>query len=128
MNPRAFEPDLNCVSVINVAYDPTRFKHDPSHGAHSATPTTLRYFHAVYEDKNVIVVILVNLANGFFVTHGSTTRVPFGIPWRLKTLMGRIQGGDWGSGKSSLTFACGNRGGFRGPADLSRMIYWPTPE
>jgi hypothetical protein len=32
MNPRAFEPDLDCASVIDVAYDPTRFKHDPSPG------------------------------------------------------------------------------------------------
>jgi hypothetical protein len=72
MNLRAFEPDLDCVSAINIAYDPTRFKHDPSHGMCGVRQAALRYFHAVNEDKNVIVIILVNLANGFFVTHGST--------------------------------------------------------
>jgi hypothetical protein len=71
VNPRAFEPDLDCVSVINVAYDPTRFKHDPSHGMCGVRQAALRYFHAVNEDKNVIVIILVNLANAFLVTHGS---------------------------------------------------------
>jgi hypothetical protein len=63
-----FEPDLDCVSVIDVAYDPTRFKHDPSHGMCGVRQAALRYFHAVNEDKNVMVIIL---ANGFFVTHGS---------------------------------------------------------
>jgi hypothetical protein len=88
MNPRAFEPDLDCVSVINIAYDPTRFKHDPRHGAHSAPPTTLRYFHAVNEDKNVIVIILVNLANGFFVTHGSTLGFRLAFPGGLRLWWG----------------------------------------
>jgi hypothetical protein len=105
VNPRAFEPDLDCVSVINVAYDPTRFKHDPSHGMCGVRQAALRYFHAVNEDKNVIVIILVNLANGFFVTHGSTLGFRLAFPGMLKTLMGRIQGGEWGSGK-----ACGNEG------------------
>jgi hypothetical protein len=71
INLRAFEPDLDCVSVIDVAHDPTRFKHDPSHGMCGVRQAALRYLHAVNEDKNVIVIILVNLANGFFVSHGS---------------------------------------------------------
>jgi hypothetical protein len=50
MNARAFEPDLDCVSVIHVAYDPTRFKHDPSHGMCGVRQAALRYFHAVNED------------------------------------------------------------------------------
>jgi len=75
MNPRAFEPDLYCVFVINVAHDPTRFKHDPSPGMCGVRQAALRYFHAVNEDKNVIVIILVNLANGFLVNHGFDPRV-----------------------------------------------------
>jgi hypothetical protein len=73
VNARAFEPDLDCVSVIDVAYDPTRFKHDPSPGLCGVGQTALRYFHAVNENKNVTVIILVNLADGFLVTHGSNT-------------------------------------------------------
>jgi hypothetical protein len=75
VNLRAFEPDLDCVSVINVAYDPARFKHDPSHGMCGVRQAALRYLHAVNKDKNVIVVIPVNLANGFLVNHGFDPRV-----------------------------------------------------
>ena len=40
----------------------------------------LRYLHAVNMDKNVIVVIPVNLANGFLSTMGSTLGFPFSLP------------------------------------------------
>jgi hypothetical protein len=81
VNPRAFEPYLDCVPVINVANNPTRFKHNPCHGLRSVREPTLGDFHPVDKDKDVFLIILVKLTNGF-VGHGSAPRISCGVPGR----------------------------------------------
>jgi hypothetical protein len=72
VNSRAFEPDLDCVSFVNVADDPTRFEHDPRHGMRGVGSAALRDFHTVNKDKGVFAVI-VKFTNG--IVHGSYTLV-----------------------------------------------------
>jgi hypothetical protein len=72
VNPCAFEPDLD-LPAVNVAYDPTRFEHNPRHRKRGVGTSAFRDFHTVDKDKYVIVVILVNRANGVFHAHGSST-------------------------------------------------------
>jgi hypothetical protein len=71
MNPRRFEPHLDCVPAVNVADDPTRFKHNPHHGVRGSGVSAFRDFHTVNKDKDVIVIIPVKLTNGF-VAHAPT--------------------------------------------------------
>jgi hypothetical protein len=71
VNPRTFVPDLDCVSVVNVAYDPTGFEHDPCLSLRSVRRTALGYFHTVDKDEDILTVI-VKLADGFVIAHGST--------------------------------------------------------
>ena len=51
VNRRAFEPDLDCLPLVNVADDPTRFEHDPLHGVHRFTPTALRYLQSRHSSR-----------------------------------------------------------------------------
>jgi hypothetical protein len=71
MNLRRFEPHLDCVPAVNVADDPTRFKHNPHHGVRGSGVSAFRDFHTVNKDKDVIVIIPVKLTNGF-VAHAPT--------------------------------------------------------
>jgi hypothetical protein len=64
VNPCAFEPDLDCIPVVNVAYDPTRFEHDPRLGMRGVGEPAFRDFYTVDKDKDVIVIVPVNLTNG----------------------------------------------------------------
>jgi hypothetical protein len=73
VNRRAFEPHLDCVPSVNVAYDPTRFKHDPSHGMRGVGKSAFRDFHTAHKDKHVLVIVLVKFTNGLVVAHGSRT-------------------------------------------------------
>jgi hypothetical protein len=52
--PRAFVPDLDCVPVVNVAYGPTGFKHDPCHGLRRMRRAALRDFHPIDKDEKPI--------------------------------------------------------------------------
>jgi hypothetical protein len=67
VNRRAFEPDLDCLPLVNVADDPTRFEHNPHHGVRRVRSAALRYLHTVNKDKGVFAVI-VKLTGG--VVHG----------------------------------------------------------
>jgi hypothetical protein len=71
VNPRTFVPDLDCVPAVNVAYNPTRFEHDPCHGLCSVRRTAFGYFHTVDKDEDILTVI-VKLADAFVIAHGST--------------------------------------------------------
>jgi hypothetical protein len=79
VNPRAFEPHLDCVPVVNVADNPTRFKHNPSHGVCRVREPTLGDFHPVHKDKDVVVIVPEKLTNGI-VAHGSAPRITCGVP------------------------------------------------
>jgi hypothetical protein len=72
VNPCAFQPDLD-LPAVDVAYDPTPFQHNPRHRKRGVGTSALSDFHTVDKDKYVIVVILVNRANGVFHAHGSST-------------------------------------------------------
>jgi hypothetical protein len=71
VNPRALVPDLDCVPVVNVAYDPTRFEHDPCLSLRGVRSSALGYFHTVDKDEDILTVI-VKHADAFFIAHGST--------------------------------------------------------
>jgi hypothetical protein len=72
VNPRAFVPHLDCCAFSNVVNDPTRFKHNPSHGQYGGRGCTLRDLYAINKHEEVLAVI-VKLQCGF-VAHLTSIR------------------------------------------------------
>jgi hypothetical protein len=64
--------DLDRLSTLDVADHPSWFKDNPRGGLCRPGRAALRYLSAADEQENVIVLILVNLANRCFVTHALT--------------------------------------------------------
>jgi len=61
--------DLDRLSTLDVADHPSWFEDNPRVGLCCAGRAALRYLPPADEQENVIVLILVNLANRCFVTH-----------------------------------------------------------
>jgi len=67
VNRCAFEPDVDCRPLVNIAADPTRFEHDPHHGMRGVRSAAFRYLQTVHEDK-VIFDVIMKFTGGF--VHG----------------------------------------------------------
>jgi hypothetical protein len=79
VNRRAFEPHLDGVPMVNVANNPTRFKHNPRLGLRRVGRPASGDFYTINKDKDVLA-ITVKLTNRL-AAHDS----PYlGLIWRSR--------------------------------------------
>jgi hypothetical protein len=76
MDRGAFVPDLDCIPIVNVAYDPTRFEHDPGRGSRRVERVALRDLHPIDKDKKFLAVVVKRLSSPPHICTKSQEKTP----------------------------------------------------